>query len=191
MGAGTEQTVANARRHHEAALEALQKAQATMATAERPGLPAPSQQELKVTAARAELSVAMAMLDKTRIRAPAAGTVLKVYTRAGEIVAFSPEAPVALLGDISSMRVKAEVDEAYVRDIKIGQKVVVRSLSYPDGRFEGTVVDIASAVAPPRLGQRGPRRPTDVQVLEVTVNLDGNVPLITGMRVDVHFRPQD
>ena len=35
---------------------------------------------------------------------------------------------------------------------------------------------------------RGPRRPNDVEVLEVLVSLDGNPPLLTGMRVDVFFK---
>jgi len=42
-------------------------------------------------------------------------------------------------------------------------------------------------VAPPRLGSRGPRKPTDVDVLEVLIDLDGRPPLLPGMRADVFF----
>ena len=36
---------------------------------------------------------------------------------------------------------------------------------------------------------RGPRRPSDIEVLEMTINLDGKVPLLPGMRVDAFVRP--
>ncbi len=141
-----------------------------------------------VSAGRAEVAIAEAILDKTRIRAPAAGTVLQQNAKLGEIVGPSPEAPLVIIGDVASMRVKAEVDEADVAKIRIGQKAFVRSQSYPGREFEGTVARIAPTLAPPRIGQRGPRRPTDVEVIEVSINLDGKVPLLTGMRVDAFFR---
>ena len=40
-----------------------------------------------------------------------------------------------------------------------------------------------AAAAPPGTS-RGPRRPNDVEVLEVLISLDGTPPLLTGMRVD-------
>ena len=40
----------------------------------------------------------------------------------------------------------------------------------------------------PRIATRGPRRPNDVEVVEVMVDLDGHPPLFTGMRVDTFFK---
>ena len=53
---------------------------------------------------------------------------------------------------------------------------------------EGVVTKLAPALGTPRITTRGPRRPNDVEVLEVLIALDGMPPLLTGMRVDVFFR---
>jgi HlyD family secretion protein len=65
---------------------------------------------------------------------------------------------------------------------------VVRADAFQDRDFEGVVTQIAPALGPPRLTTRGPRRPNDVEVLEVMIALDGQPPLLTGMRVDVYFK---
>lgn len=188
-GTGSDQNVAQAKRRLDEAYDRLQRERLAFAAAQaKPGLPPPSRAESMVSAGRAEVAIAEAILDKTRIRAPVAGTVLQQNAKLGEMVGPSPEQPLVVMGDVSSMRVKAEVDEADVAKIRIGQKAFVRAQSYPGREFEGTVARIAPTLAAPRIGQRGPRRPTDVEVIEVTINLDGKVPLLTGMRVDAFFR---
>lgn len=188
-GTGSQQNVAQARQRLEEANDRLQRERlAFAATQAKPGLPSPSRAESMVSAGRAEVAIAEAILDKTRIRAPVAGTVLQQNAKLGEIVGPSPEQPLVVVGDVEAMRVKAEVDEVDVAKIRIGQKAFVRSQSYPGREFEGTVARIAPTLAAPRIGQRGPRRPTDVEVIEVTINLEGKVPLLTGMRVDTFFR---
>lgn len=188
-GTGSAQNVDAAKRRLAEAHDRLQRERLAFAAAQaKPGLPAPSRAESAVSAGRAEVAIAEAILDKTRIRAPAAGTVLQQHAKLGEMVAPAPDQPLIVLGDVGTMRVRAEVDEADVAKIKIGQKAFVRTQSYPGREFEGTVVRIAPTLAPPRIGQRGPRRATDVEVIEVTINLEGQVPLLTGMRVDTFFR---
>ncbi len=188
-GQGTEQNVAAAKRRLDDALDRQQRERLAYAAAQaKPNVPSPSRAESAVSAGRADVAIAEAILDKTRIRAPAAGKVLQQQAKLGEIVGPSPELPLIVIGDVGTMRVRAELDEADVAKVRIGQKAFVRSQSYPGREFEGTVVRIAPTLAPPRIGQRGPRRATDVEVIEVTVNLDGEVPLLTGMRVDAFFR---
>ena len=50
------------------------------------------------------------------------------------------------------------------------------------------VATIAPALSPPKLGARGPRKPLDIDVLEVMVDIDGASPLVPGMRADVLFK---
>ena len=64
----------------------------------------------------------------------------------------------------------------------------MRSEAFGAQTFEGKITAVASSLGPPRIGQRGPRRPTDVEVLEVTIDLEGPSPLLPGMRVDTFFR---
>lgn len=156
--------------------------------AARSGMPLPTRLEAALTAARAELSLAELAFERTRIRAPSDGTVLQAAVKAGEMIAPSPELAVLTMGDVSALRVKAEVEERDVSKVRVGQRVVVRSDAFNGRDFEGRVASIAEYVGPPRLPSRGPRKPTDVDVLEVMIDLDGRPPLLAGMRADVFFR---
>ena len=49
-------------------------------------------------------------------------------------------------------------------------------------------MELAPSLALPRMGSRGARRATDVEVMEVLIDLEGTCRLLPGMRVDVFFR---
>jgi HlyD family secretion protein len=151
-------------------------------------VPAPSRLESALQASRSDVAVAEALLEKTRIRAPVAGTILQLPAKAGEMVAPSPDLALAVIGDMTLVRLKAEVDEHDVAKVKVGGKVAVKSNAYPGREFEGRVAALAPTLASPKFALRGARRPTDVEVLEVTIDLDGQVPLLPGMRADAFFK---
>jgi HlyD family secretion protein len=100
----------------------------------------------------------------------------------------SPEAIAMTLGDVTALRVRAEVEERDISKIRVGQRAVVRSNAFPGREFEGKVTSLAGYVGPPRLGNVGPRKPTDVDILEVLIDLEGRTPLLPGMRTDIFFR---
>ncbi len=188
-GSGTEQTVAEARKRLKDANDRLERERVNFVKAQsKPNLPAPTRAESAISAARAEVRMAEALLNKTRIRAPNSGTILQVNVKQGEIVAPSPEQPLVVMGDMTSVRVKAEVDESDVSKVKIGQKAYVRTVSQPGKEFEGKVTAMAPSLGQARIGPRGPRRASDVEVLEVTVEFDQPTPLLPGMRVDAYFK---
>lgn len=171
------------------AQDRLRQEQAAYASAQsRTNAPAPNRFEAALIAGRSDVTLAETMLDRTRIRAPIAGTVLQVQAKVGELVAPSPENTLVMMGDMSVLRVRAEVDEQDVSKIKMNQRVFVRNTAYPGMEFEGKVIELAPSLALPRMGSRGARRATDVEVLEVLVDLEGTVPLLPGMRVDAFFR---
>lgn len=189
QGNGSDSRIADARRSMTSAKEKLQKERAAYATAQaKADVPAPSRLESALQAARSDVAVAEALLEKTRIRAPVAGTILQLPAKAGEMVAPSPEQALAVIGDMSLVRLKAEVDEHDVAKIKVGGKVAVKSNAYPGREFEGHVAALAPTLASPKFALRGARRPTDVEVLEVTIDLDGEIPLLPGMRADAFFK---
>ena len=66
---------------------------------------------------------------------------------------------------------------------------MIRSDAFPGKDFEGTIAIAGAVAGAAALGQRGPRKPTDVDVLEVLIDLAGQPPLLPGMRVDVFFLP--
>lgn len=189
-GTGSEGSVSDARRRLKDANDRLERERIAYVKAQsKANLPAPSRAESAVSAARAEVRMAEALLGKTRIRAPIAGTILEVNAKQGEIVAPSPNAPLVVMGDMSVVRVKAEVDGADVGKISINQRAYVTSISRRGERFEGRVTSIAPTLGTPRIGPRGPLRPNDVEVMEVTIEMQGTAAALKpGMRVDAFFR---
>jgi len=182
------QQLAAARKRLADAQERVERERLAYAQAQaKSNLPTPNQFESALTAARAEVALAGTLLDKTRIRAPIGGTVFEVDTRRGEIV--TPEEPLVVMGDMSVVRVKAEIDDGDVAKIGIGQKAVVRSINSPNVNFEGTVTSLAPSLGPPRIIPRGPLRPSDIEVREITIEIkDPERQLKPGMRVDALFK---
>jgi HlyD family secretion protein len=170
------------------AVEKLEQMRTNLRRTMSADAPAQTRLEAALAAARAELSLAEAALERTRIRAPSDGTVLQVSARTGETAVPSPESALVVVGDVTSLRVRAEFEERDIGKIRIGQTAIVRSDAFAGQDFEGKVSSLAQALAPSKLGQRGPRRPTDVDVLEVIIDLTGRPPLLPGMRIDVFLK---
>lgn len=189
-GTGSDALVADARSKLADARDKLRLERDALRSAQsKSGLVNPNRLESALSAARADWSAADALHEKTRIRAPISGTVLQLQAKAGETVAPSPDQQLVVIGDVSVIRVKAEVEERDIGRVTVGQKAFVRADGFPGRDFEGIVSAISPALGAPRIGQRGPRRATDVDVLDVTIDMDGPVQLLPGMRVDAFFRP--
>jgi HlyD family secretion protein len=155
-----------------------------------PGTPLPTFAEGQVNVARAEAAAAAAEIERLTIRAPIAGTVLQVNAKPGELAAPSNAQPLLVIGDVSALRVRAELDERDLGEIKIGQPAVIRADAFRGRDFAGKVSFIAPIVEPARINSaRGQRNVTDVDVVEVLVDLAQPDPLAVGMKVDVYFQP--
>jgi HlyD family secretion protein len=152
--------------------------------------PLPTRLESALAAARAERAVNEALREKLRIRAPSDGTVLLVDVKPGQTVAPSAEFSLITLGDVSALRIKAEIEERDASKVKLDQTVSIKSDAFPDKEFEGKVINIAPSLTPPKLGARGIRQRSDVDVLEFTVEMPSETPLVPGMRVDVYLLPK-
>jgi HlyD family secretion protein len=155
------------------------------------GAPLPTQAEGYLNVARAELLGAQAAVEKLTIRAPIGSTVLQVNTKAGELSMPSGAQPLVVLGDISAMRVHADLDERDLAGIKTGQTVLVRSAAFREREFAGMVLSIAPIVESGRISARDQHNFTDVSVAEVVIELAEPGPLVAGMKVDVYFRRDD
>ena len=188
-GRGSEASLESARSILARAQERLRQQRAELRRIENDNnTPLPSQTEGQLNIARAELLAAEAAVAKMTIRAPAAGTVLQVNAKPGELASPSAQQPLILLGDVSALRVRAELDERDFGEIRVGQPVVVRAAAFRGREFAGKVSFIAPVVEPGRISARGQRTTTDVDVVEVLVELAEAGPLAVGMKVDVYFR---
>ena len=151
-------------------------------------VPLPTQFEGQLNVARGELAYANANLEKMRIRAPIAGTVLQVNAKVGELTSPSSPQPLISLGDVSALRVRTEVAEFNIGSIKVGQPVVVRASAFREREFVGKVSSVAPGVEPRRTGADARRPPSDSKFVQVFVDLIDPGPFAVGMNVDVYFR---
>ena len=101
-----------------------------------------------VAAAKAALDRAEENLHYSTIRAPISGIVLIRPTEVGDAVSSilnlgSAATLIMTLGDISSVYIKGEVDEADIGKANCGQRVRTKVESFPNESFEGVVKRIA------------------------------------------------
>jgi HlyD family secretion protein len=146
----------------------------------------PTQAEGMYNISRSDLAVVDAAVDKLTIRAPIAGTVLQVNAKVGELASPASPQPLLVLADLTSLRVRAKVDERDVGDVKIGQPVMVRPAAFGGREFPGKVSFISRMVEPGRENVRA--NSTETGIVEVLVDLPEPGPLTAGMKADVYFR---
>lgn len=178
--------LANAREAVAEAQRRLERERAELARHKAATAKAPGPLDTALTIARAELSAAEAMFEKSRARAPFAGTILQLPVRVGETVAPSPERALVVVADISQLRVRVDLDERNRGKVFVGQLALVRSEGFSDA-LNGKVAAIAPALVPAQTTAPGRRRPNEGSVLEVLVELMGMTQLMPGMQVDVFF----
>ena len=80
-------------------------------------------------------------LERTAIRSPLDGVVIRRDVEPGQTVAASLQAPTlfSLAGDLRTMRVETRVDEADIGRVRVGQPVSFRVDAYPERQFSGHV----------------------------------------------------
>ena len=189
-GKGSDRDVERARTSYTQALDRLKRDRVELRKLlDDGGVPLPAAVDGQLNVARGELAGVEATLEKLMIRAPIDGTVLQINGRVGELASPSSTQPLLVLGNVSRLRVRAEVDERDFGDIKVGQVALVRTNAFRGREIAGKVFSIAPMVDAGRISQRGQRSMTDVNVVEVLVDLVEPGLLAVGMKVDVYFRP--
>ena len=136
--------------------------------------------------AKARLDEARAVLEKTYIRAPIDGTVLRKHHRAGESVSNSSTSPdpIFTMGDKRALRVRVDVDEADVSKLTLGQAAYVTADAYGTRRFPGHVVRIGQELGRKNVRTDEPTERVDTKILETLVELDNGIDLPVGLRVN-------
>ena len=153
----------------------------------------PKQETLKVNEvmikqAEATVEYYKRLLDKTIIKAPISGKVIRKYAQEGELVNLSSaETLLAAIADIEKVRINAEVDETDIGKIKIGDPVDVTSDAYTGKVFKGEIEEIADYVGIRNIRPNNPAKNMDMKVVQVKIELKEKTPLRLGMTVDVRI----
>lgn len=142
----------------------------------------------EVERARAQLAEAQAWLEKTVVRAPIGGSVLRRKLKSGESVSSGAGNPIVVLGDCSRLRVRVDVDEADVARLRVGQDAWVAAAAYGKTRFHGRVIRVGGALGRKNIRTDEPTERVDTKILETLVELDAGVSLPVGLRVDAFLR---
>lgn len=181
---------------HEQALRDYEVAAADLKRAERnqelvnaPPLPEDvARADADISAAEDRIRLAEDKLNKCVVRAPIDGTVLKVHLRQGESFALLSPKPLLSMADVSSRRVRAEVDEDDVAKVHIGQRVSVSCEAYPGKHYSGFVSRVAPVMGNKSVRTGDPADKADRDVLEVYAALEaGASDLPVGLRITVQF----
>jgi HlyD family secretion protein len=152
------------------------------------GTPLPTEIEGQLDIARLDLWAANVELEKTRIRSPIDGTVLQVKAKIGELAMPSSPQPLVVLGDISALQVRTELDERDVGEVSVGQSVVIRTDAFRGNEFSGKVAAIAPIVQARRINSFDSRNLTNFDATEVLIDLSKPGLLMVGMQVNVYFQ---
>ena len=95
----------------------------------------------------AQLASARVDLQRTQIRSPVDGIVIKRSVEVGQTVAASLQAPELFIiaRSLSDMQVEAAIDEADISRVRDGQKVSFTIDAFPGRQFEGVVGQVRKA----------------------------------------------
>lgn len=144
--------------------------------------------EAMLRAAEGRLAEARAALEKTLVRSPVDGQVLRRHFDPGEMLTPENPEPLLDLADLSRIRVRAEIDELDIRRVREGCAARISCDSYPGKSWSGRVERIASALGRKRLRSDDPREMVDRRVLEARVVFDEPPALPLELPVDVEIR---
>ncbi|MBU7584832.1 MAG: efflux RND transporter periplasmic adaptor subunit [Nostoc sp. TH1S01] len=144
-----------------------------------------AQRQAAVKAAQAQLAAANVKMEETVIRAPFAGIVTQKYANIGAFVTPTTSASSSASATSSSivavakgLEVLAQIPEADIGRVKVGQEVEIVADAYPDQVFKGRV----RLIAPEAVVEQG------VTSFQVRVALDtGTDKLRSGLNVDLTF----
>ncbi len=128
-------------------------------------------------------------LELTRVIAPSNATVLAVMASVGETAGPTPVIDVA---DLSSMICVAEVHEADVARLSIGDRAVLSSAALPSV-LNGTVIQVDPLVGSPQMRLPNPMARSDFRAVPVRIKIDESQQAIAArlvqLQVDVTITP--
>ncbi len=140
--------------------------------------------------AQIQVEQSKAQLEDTQVQVPVAGQILRINTRVGEQV--NTQQGIAELGQTKQMYVIAEIYEADIGKVKLGQKATITS-EYGgfSGELRGIVTQISLQIGKNRLSQdqNNPTNDVNARVVEAKIRIapqdSPKVATLTGMQVRV------
>ncbi|CAA9892447.1 ABC transporter permease [Candidatus Methylobacter favarea] len=127
-----------------------------------------AQLRAEIASARADRRVAEENLAKTVIKAPIAGTILKIHTWPGERIT---DKGLLEMADLSQLDVVAEIYEADFPRVHIGQTAEIRIIGFP-APYAAEVRELGFQVRKNDLNDTDPLADKDNRIIEVRLTLE-------------------
>ncbi|MEM6599734.1 MAG: efflux RND transporter periplasmic adaptor subunit, partial [Cyanobacteria bacterium P01_C01_bin.69] len=124
--------------------------------------------QAEVAAAVAAVEEAQASLEQAFIKAPTSGQIIDIHTRPGETVGSEG---IVTLGETEEMLVIAEVYQADIANIRLGQTATIYTPILSED-LSGSVASIGLQVAPQQVVNEDPAANIDAKIIEVTIRLN-------------------
>lgn len=140
-----------------------------------------------VEACKSRLELAKLNLERTRIRAPIDGRVLRINAEKGEIALPEEVKPLVVLSDIRELHAVVEVDEFDSLHVKIGQRARLTVDSVKGTLAEGKVVRIEPQMSQKQMNMNRPGSRVDSLSRRVWVALESSADFPIGLPVDVEI----
>ena len=143
-------------------------------------------QQAAIGVASAQLAQAKYNQELTVIRAPADGRIARRQANPGAGASTLNVTAMFDLEPNTQRIVRAEIVEADIPNVAIGQEVEIQPESDPDKTYVGKVLRRAAVFGARKLASDDPSQRSDERVVEVVVSAD-NAPFLVGQRVLVKF----
>jgi HlyD family secretion protein len=154
----------------------------------------PRKETLEVARAKLKQAEQAHALAKTRLSfsilaSPISGVVLLQNIESGEYV--SPGTPIVTIGNLDNVWLRAYIEETDLGRIKVGQRVTVRTDTYPDKKYEGKITFISpEAEFTPKNVQTKKLRVSLVYRIKVAIP-NPDIELKPGMPVDAEIYTEE
>jgi HlyD family secretion protein len=146
--------------------------------------------DAKIALQEAQVKQARDTLQKTELKAPSDGLVLRVMGEPGELMPDLEKATITMV-DTSEMRVRAFVEEMDALAVVQGQRAYVVADALPNERFPGTVLSCTPYMLPKKIVNNMPGERIDVKVREVVILLDNQDKLVIGLPVEAFLNIEE
>ncbi|MFY8268270.1 MAG: efflux RND transporter periplasmic adaptor subunit [Terrimicrobiaceae bacterium] len=143
----------------------------------------------ELTLAESRLQMAGVSLDLLSVRAPRAGTILQVNIRSGEYAEVNSPEPAILLGDISNLQLRVDIDESDAHRVRPGCSAVAFLKGSREQPVTLDFVRIDPYILPKKSLTGESTERVDTRVLQVVFQF-GNpaFPVYVGQQMDVFIQ---
>ncbi len=145
--------------------------------------------ETEVAAMEARVSLAQVQLERTRLKAPCSGKILRLSIEQGELAGPDSPTPPVVMADTTGYRVRAYVEELDAPRVTVGMSAVATVDGLPGKEFAGRVTRISPRMGTKKIFRDSPGELFDVKTREIWIELEPTgEELVVGLRVDVRLK---